>query len=119
MKNDIFILELDKARELKLTNKATKKLEKMYNTPISNLTTKLNSFMTEDLEKIMHVLLSHEDENLKLQDVVTLLEEHDISSFEMLFKILEVFTNSMGTAEEIEKRVEKITGKKINPSPNE
>lgn len=115
-KNDIIVIELDKIRELRLTNKTAKKLEKVGKKPIMQILGGVNDMLTEELEKIIHALLQDEDPSLTLDRVIDLLDEKGLIAVDMQFKIMEVITAKMGNEDEIKNRVENITGKKMDPN---
>jgi hypothetical protein len=117
MKNNVTVLDLGKLVEFKLTNKVSKKLEAQYKMPVMKITQTLEGALTAELENLLFELLFKCE--MAKADFIDLLDENDISSTDMLITIIEVFTNAAGNEEEQKAKIEKITGKKLETSPNE
>jgi hypothetical protein len=94
MKNDVIIMNLDKPRVLKFGNKALKKIEKILNCKISKI--EINELGIEELEKIVHAGLLHEDAELALEKVVDLLDEHMVFG-NIIKTVTEGFLAAYGT----------------------
>lgn len=84
MNNDTFVVELDRIRTLKFRRKELKMLEKMFNVKsISDLT--FDNISTDDMTKIIHLGLTHEDPELTLEQAEALIDEYPF--FGVLFKL--------------------------------
>ena len=117
MNNDMIIVELDKPRELRMSNKTVKKLEKMFKMTIQHLSQKVAELTTEEFEKLLYECLKYgpEDTILSLEQWIDLLDEHT-NYGELLMLTMELFSATFGKEEEIKERMEKISGKKANPN---
>jgi len=88
-KNNLVVIELDRARTLKFGNKALKKVEKVFGCKITNL--KMNDLGIDEVEKLVLAGLEHEDKDLTLGMVSDLLDEHIIFG-EALKLVTDAFT---------------------------
>ena len=92
MNNDTIVVELDKTRTLKFRRKELKMLEKVFNKKISKIG--FAELGVDDLSKIIHLGLVHEDPELTVEKTEELIDEYPYFGV-LVQKTMEAFTISM------------------------
>ena len=94
MNNDTVVIELDKPRTLKFRRKELKMLEKVFNKKIPKID--FEGMDIDDMTKMVHVGLVHDDPDLTLAKTEQLLDDADLTFGEMLKATMDAFSISMG-----------------------
>jgi hypothetical protein len=102
MNNDLVVLDLDRLRTVKLSNKAMKLVEKTLGANINAIVSGLADLSMDEMTVIIHAGLLHEDKELTLSRVEDLLDEY--CNFGDLIKtIVSAFKCALGTGLEPKK----------------
>ncbi|MFZ3132760.1 MAG: hypothetical protein WA125_17065 [Desulfosporosinus sp.] len=104
--NDVFTINLDKERTLKFRRKELKLLEKSLGKKITKID--FNDIGIDDISKMIHLALQHEDESLTLEQVEALMDNSEMYFGEMNEAVMKAFAVSMGGPKALE-RFEEIT----------
>ncbi len=95
MNNDMVLMQLDKPRILKFTNKSMKLIEKILGCSITRLFARMDNLSIDEMITILYAGLKWDDETLTLEKVDELLEEH--SNFAGMMKAIhDGLVGSMG-----------------------
>lgn len=94
MNNDVITIELDKTRTLKFRRKELKLLEKVFNAKISKIN--FTDLGIDDITKIIHLGLVHEDSALTLEQVEDLIDNSSTTFGELTAAAMDAFSISMG-----------------------
>jgi len=104
MNNDLVIIELDKSRELKFRRKELKILEKVLNAKISKIN--FSDFGIEELTKVIHTGLLHEDPSLTLEQIEELIDNSTMTFGELSAASMDAFSISMGGKKRVKEVIE-------------
>ena len=96
--NDVVAIELDKTRTLKFRRKELKLLEKVFNAKISKIN--FSELGIDDVTKIIHTGLVHEDSELTLEQTEDLIDNSSTSFGELTKAAMEAFSIAMGGKKE-------------------
>lgn len=92
MNNDTVVIELDKTRTLKFRRKELKMMEGIFKKKISKI--EFEELGIDDISKITHLALSHEDPDLTLAQAEELIDEYPFFGL-LVQKVMTAFTIAM------------------------
>ena len=90
MNNDIILIKLDKERTLKFRRKELKLLEKSFGKKISKID--FSDLGIDDLTKIIHTGLLHEQPELTLEQAEELIDNSDMPFGDLIKAAMQAFS---------------------------
>jgi hypothetical protein len=107
MNNDMVVINLDRPRIMKFRRKELKLLEVAFKCKISKID--FDDIGVDDITKIVHIGLVHEDKDLTLEQVEDLLDETDLPFGDIVAAVMNAFRMSMtGTEKPVEDEVKAV-----------
>lgn len=108
--NDTIVIELDKTRTLKFRRKELKMLEKVFGKKIQKID--FENMDIDDMTKMIHVGLVHEDPDLTTARTEELLDESEMTFGDMLKAATEAFAIAInGKKVELQENNQELTEK--------
>jgi len=92
MNNDAIVVEFDRQRTIKFRRKELKMMEKVFGKKISKIA--FDELGIDDLSKIIHLGLLHEDPELTLEKAEELIDEYPYFGI-LIKKVMEAFQIAM------------------------
>jgi len=102
-------IELDKIRVLRFNRKALKMLENTFKTKVMKIN--FDDLSTDDMTKIIHIALQHEDSALTLEQTEELVDRYPYFGI-LVKKSMDAFALAMMGPKEDKKDVEVLEEKK-------